>query len=136
MPRWKTTANLLNVKNDGEVWQERWMEGNSLVIPPHPVWTAHREISFNDVYIWEVICETSGLSGVYAAWCPYAEYYIVTQNWSLMAEFSGPNANNNLELYLQANGVDYPKSKTEPIPPEFVNEYFKHVLRGITAHDV
>lgn len=115
MPRWKSTQNLLNVKNDGEVFDENWMnfEKISQYAPPHPKWESDREIRFEDVDIWEVIVEYGGPLGVYAAWCPYEEYYIVMKNWSIVAEFVGWNANKKLEQYLIENDITYPKRKDD-----------------------
>jgi hypothetical protein len=119
MPRWKSSQNLLNVKNDGEVFDENWMNFDSIsqYAPPHPKWNSERPIKFEDVDIWEVILENGGPFGVYAAWCPYEEFYIVMQNWSIVAEFSGWNANGRLEEYLIQLGVSYPKSPDTEIAP-------------------
>lgn len=109
MPRWKTRDNLL-VGNDGEMFDPNWMDRPTMQAPmPHP-WKERRPIRFEDVDIWEVICEFTGLSGVYAAWCPYAEYYVVMQNWTIVAEFDGPNANSDLERYLIKHKIPYPYS--------------------------
>lgn len=109
MYRWKTTANLVGVTADGEVFDENWMDSSVLAMPPHPEWGEQRPPRFEEIDIWEVICEWSGLSGVYAAWCPYAEYYIVMDQWQITEEFAGPNANARLEQYLVANNIPYPK---------------------------
>lgn len=109
MPRWKSTQHLLGVAHDGEVFNENWMDRDTLQMPPHPAWTATRSIRFEDVEIWEVISEWTGLSGVYAAWCPYAEYYIVLDKWRVVAEFDGPQANADLERYLIAHKIPYPR---------------------------
>jgi hypothetical protein len=73
----------------------------------------------DEVDIWEVISEMSGPIGVYAAWQPHAELYIVTCGWRIVQEFSGWNANARLEKYLQANNIPYPKGPDAPVQ-EFV----------------
>jgi hypothetical protein len=108
MPRWKATQHLLGVRHDGEILLEDWADRDTLQMPPSPEWTGSRPIRFEDVDIWEVICEQSGLSGVYAAWCPYAEYYIVMDKWRIVEEFEGPHANARLERYLRRHGIAYP----------------------------
>jgi hypothetical protein len=118
MPRWKTTQNLLSVKNDGEYFDENWMDRNTLFLPPHPKWSAERPIRFEDVDLWEVISEWTGLGGIYAAWCPYAEYYIVMKDWKIIVEFEGYMANERLEQYLISNNIYYPKTDISPTPPE------------------
>lgn len=119
MPRWKSTQQLLFVKYDGEVFDPNWMDYDSVQMPPHPAWTEKRPPRVEEIDIWEVISEWSGLSGVYAAWCPYAELYIVTHNWRIVQEFSGWNANKRLEEFLIANNIPYPKGPDAPTP-EFV----------------
>ena len=73
MPRWKSTQNLIGVKHDGEVFDPNWMDKPEIVMPPSPLWKEKRSPRFEEIDIWEVICEWGGLGGVYAAWCPYAE---------------------------------------------------------------
>lgn len=108
MYRWKATQHLLGPQHDGEVFDANWMDRDTLQMPPSVPWSGNRPIRFEDVDIWEVITEWSGLSGVYAAWCPYAEYYIVMERWSVVAEFDGPDANARLEQYLIAKKIPYP----------------------------
>jgi len=118
MPRWKTTQNLLSVQYDGEHFDENWMDRNTLYLPPNSPWISDRPIRFEDVDLWEVICEWSGLCGVYAAWCPYAEYYIVMDRWKIVAEFEGYMANERLEQYLIEHNIVYPKTDFSPTPED------------------
>ncbi len=110
MLRWKATQHLLGWRQDGEVFDPNWMDYDTVQTPPSVPWSKSRPIRFEDVDVWEVICEESGPIGVYAAWCPYAEYYIVLKFWSIVAEFGGPNANARLEQYLIREGIQYPRS--------------------------
>lgn len=116
MPRWKTTENILNPKMDGEYFEESWMNYDKLSqYAPRPVlWTENRKIRFEDVDLWEVILEIAGPVGVYAAYIPYEEYYIVTSNWNVIAEFEGDKANFKLELFLKNNGIEYPYTSSDP----------------------
>lgn len=111
MYRWKTTKDLLSVN------QEYLPEG----IPPSPKWHGNKPITIEDVDIWEVITEMSGPIGVYAAWCPMDELYIVTNKFKIVAEFSGWNANKRLENYLIANNIPYPKAPDKPVE-EFISK--------------
>lgn len=113
MPRWKTTEQILNVSKDGEFFDENWMNYDSLYqyIPPNPIWKENREIKFEDVSIWEVICEWSGLSGVYASWCPYAHYFIVLENWKIIHEFRGKKGEKMLQKYLKEKKISFSLNK-------------------------
>jgi hypothetical protein len=110
LPRWKTTEQILNLSKDGEFFDENWMNYNSIFqYMPEPLpWDGNRPIRFEDVDLWEVITEMSGPVGVYAAYQPHAEYYIVTQNWRVVTEFEGWMANERLEDFLIANNIPYP----------------------------
>jgi hypothetical protein len=80
MPQFKTTKNIFEDFND-EVWNDNNMDSDKIVLPPSPDWSYDRIMEIEDVEIWEVIIERGGGTAVYAAWCPYAEYYIIRHNW-------------------------------------------------------
>lgn len=107
MPRWKTTEQILNLSKDGEIFDENWMNYNSVYqyLPPNPKWKENRKIKFEDVDVWEVIFEFTGLSGVYAAWCPYSHYFIVTNRWNIIKEFWGIQGEKDLQKYLASFGI-------------------------------
>ena len=124
MPRWKTTEQIINLHKDGEVFDENWMNYKSIFqYRPEPVpWTETRPPRVDEIDIWEVISELSnggGYVGVYGAWQPHAELYVVTYKWRIVQEFSGWNANKRLEEFLIANNIPYPKGPDAPTP-EFV----------------
>lgn len=98
---------------DGEYFDENWMNYNKIsqYAPPIIPWDAPRPIKFEDVDLWEVVTEESngnGLIGVYAAYMPWAEYYIVTHRWTVVAEFEGWKANKRLEEFLIKHNIPYP----------------------------
>ena len=78
MPFFKSTYNILKVVDSDEVFNENWMDSNSIVLPPGKDWDYSRELQIEDIDIWEVIYEAGGGWGVYAAWDPYAEFYLIT----------------------------------------------------------
>ena len=113
MPRWKTTNNILIPSNDGEHFDENWMNYSSIhqYMPPNPLWKENRPIKFEDVDLWEVLFEWSGLSGVYAAWCPYAPYFIVTSKWKIIGEYWGIEGEKKLQQYLTENNINFSLNK-------------------------
>lgn len=128
MPRWKTTEQIINLHKDGEVFDENWMNYDRIFqyMPEPTPWTEQRPPRVDEIDIWEVISEVSnggGFIGVYAAWQPYAELYVVTHRWKIVEEFSGWNANKRIENFLIANGVPYPKGPDSPVP-----EYEKSLI--------
>jgi hypothetical protein len=87
--RFKSTQNIF--KDFGEVFETRWMDSNKIVTPPNPKWDYSRELTIEDVDIWEVLHERGHGVGIYASWCPYAEFYLIRTGWW--------NAPNNIETY-------------------------------------
>jgi hypothetical protein len=120
MPRWKVTEQILNLSKDGEFFDENWMNYDRIwQYAPEPIpWDSTRPIRFEDVDLWEVITEMSGPIGVYAAYQPYDEYYVVTKNWKVWQEFEGWMANERLEQFLINNNIPYPASNKSITPPE------------------
>jgi hypothetical protein len=86
--------------------------------PPIIKWNSKRDIRFEEIDLWEVITEMTGPIGVYAAYMPYAEYYIVTNRRKIVAEFVGWNANKRLEEYLIQNNIPYTQT-----PDQTVSEF-------------
>ena len=132
MPRWKTTENILIPNKDGEYFDENWMNYDSIYqyIPLNPPWEENRLIKFEDVDLWEVIVEWSGLSGVYAAWSPYAHYFIVTDNWKIVGEYWGIDGEKKLQNYLIENNISFSLNKIWVDDEEFIS-YTKNTQNKI-----
>jgi hypothetical protein len=81
MPFFKTTANIL--LSNGEYFDENWMDSDKLILPEFKKWDYKKELDIKDVDIWEVIYEAGGNAGIYAAWSPYAEFYMICPGWNL-----------------------------------------------------
>ena len=84
MPLFKTTKNILEVQDEDELFDPNWMDSNTLVTPPTNDWDYARELKIEDVEVWEVLFEGSGGLGVYAAWRPFAEFYMVTTGFDTL----------------------------------------------------
>lgn len=78
MPFFKTTKNILQTPWEDELWDDNWMDSDKLQLPPKVNWDYSRELKIEDIDIWEVIYQQGGGTGVYAAWSPYAEFYMIT----------------------------------------------------------
>jgi hypothetical protein len=82
MPTFKTTKDIFTTPWEDELWDDNWMDSNKLVLPPQTPWDYARDMGIADVDIWEVIYQASGGIGVYAAWSPCAEFYLITDRFS------------------------------------------------------
>lgn len=74
MPVFKRTEHILT--GSGEHFDPNWMDSDTIVLPPKIEWDYQRELRIEDIYIWEQIIEPWQY-GVYAAWDPYAEFYLL-----------------------------------------------------------
>ena len=86
MPLFKSTYNILKKQDEDEVFNPNWMDSDKLILPPTKTWDYQRELQIEDIDIWEVLYEASGGIGVYAAWSPYAEFYLLTTGWLPLKE--------------------------------------------------
>lgn len=78
MPLFKSTYNILKKPDEDEVFNVNWMDSDKLILPPKTEWTYDREMTIEDVDIWEQLYFRDGGVGVYASWAPYAEFYLIT----------------------------------------------------------
>jgi hypothetical protein len=81
MPIFKSTYNILKKPDEDEVFNPNWMDSDTLILPSHKEWDYGRDMTIDDVDIWEVLYEQGGGIGVYASWLPYAEFYMITIGW-------------------------------------------------------
>ena len=87
MPFFKSTYNILKAPWEDEVFDSNWMDSNTLVLPPTKVWDYKRELQIEDIQIWEQLYYQGGGLGLYAAWEPYAEFYMITKhNFSIIPD--------------------------------------------------
>jgi hypothetical protein len=111
--RFKSTHNIF--KDFGEVFETKWMDSNKVETPPNPAWDYSRELTLEDVDIWEVIYEQGGGVGVYASWCPYAEFYLVRTGWW--------NVPNDIETYYGAGAQEMVQKRMKELNiPFFTNK--------------
>lgn len=102
MPFFKSTYNIFKAPEEDEVFNTNWMDSDKLVLPPTKEWDYSRELKIEDIDIWEVLYEQGGAVGVYAAWCPYAEFYMIRVGWYLESQghgvetYYGPGASKNV----------------------------------------
>lgn len=77
----KTTKNIF--EDFKEYFDPNWMDSNKLILPSNKKWDYKRPMEIEDVNIWEVIYEQGGAIGIYAAYDPYAEFYMIRVGWFL-----------------------------------------------------
>jgi hypothetical protein len=129
MPIFKTTKNILTTPWEDELWDDNWMDSDSLVLPPKIDWDYSRELKIEDVNIWEQIYYQGGGFGIYASWDPYAEFYLVTgHHFTLIPgsieTYYGPEAQKEVIKRAKEMGVELVLSKIW-VEPEDMWKYKK-----------
>ena len=107
MPRFKTTEMIL--KGTEEYFDENWMDTPFLQLPNSNSWDYSRKLNVEDVDIWEVISEISGPTGLYAAWLPYAEFYMITVNHKIDSTYYGKGSDEYAAKRCDELRITYPK---------------------------
>lgn len=107
MPRFKTKYDVF--EGIDELFSEEHAQlNNGVYLPENWSWESNRPITVDDVVIWECLFEQSGSSGIYAAWAPYEEFYIVVEHRVVVREFFGDLARNMLHQYCVENNIPAP----------------------------
>ena len=121
MPFFKSTYNILKRPDEDEVFDPNWMDSDTLKLPKNKEWDYGRQMYIEDVDIWEVLYEQGGGIGVYAAWLPYGEFYMITTGWRplrvdqvindrIIETFYGPGANDQVRLRAAEMGIYLPST--------------------------
>jgi hypothetical protein len=76
----KSTYNIFVKPDEDEVYNNDWANFSKVQYPPNKKWDYKKELTIEDVDIWEQIYYQSGGLGLYASWNPYAEFYMITHH--------------------------------------------------------
>jgi hypothetical protein len=76
MPVYKSNKDIFKTHSE-EVFENRWFDNDVLYVPKTKKWDYKRELKIEDIEVWEVIFEDSWGLGIYAAYEPYAEFYLI-----------------------------------------------------------
>ena len=112
MPFFKTTQNILVNVDQDELHNDNWFDTPFLQLPPNKNWDYSRDLTIEDVNIWEVILQESGRIGVYAAWDPYAEFYMITTGFFNEIEtYQGPKVQKKVQKRMKELGFQFSVKK-------------------------
>jgi hypothetical protein len=109
MPQFKSTYNILIKPWEDELYNSNAFDKPFLELPPNPKWDKKRKMEIEDVDIWEVLYQQGGGTGVYAAWCPYAEFYMVTTKGKIDSTYYGEGSDKYAAKRLDELNIPYPK---------------------------
>jgi hypothetical protein len=118
MPQFKTTKDILKSPWEDELYNENWIDSNTLITPPKKNWDYSRELKIEDIDIWEVLYYEGGGLGLYAAWEPYAEFYLITQRYFSIR-------NNAIETYYGKGAQQAVQKRCKDLGiPVMTNQYW------------
>ena len=85
------------------------VKNQSAQLPPQLDWNYTREPTLKDIDVWEEIYRQPGNIGIYAAWSPYAEFYMIVYELFLgtgyeIETFYGSNAAE--DIFKKAKSLD------------------------------
>ena len=102
----RTTDDILN-----NCWES--VKTDMPASAPTTHWHYIREMEITDVSEWEEIYHQPGNIGIYGAWAPHAEYYIIVhelflENTETIEKFYGVTAGKDLWKRASELGIDLP----------------------------
>jgi hypothetical protein len=68
----KTTADIFNTPS--VVYEDYASKG---ILPPTSNWTYERELTIEEVDLWEIVYDLPCYLSVYASYCPYANFFLL-----------------------------------------------------------
>jgi len=106
----KSTYEIIN-----DPWQQKTDEVVSKV---PPAWPNEKDISIQDVIVWEQIYHQPGNIGIYVAWSPYAEFYLVaydlfTKTSAGLETFIGPDAVVQVQKIASKLNITLPENRIQ-----------------------
>lgn len=110
---WKTTKDILTTPDNDELFDiTKFMDRDSVYFPPTSEWDYSRELTIEDVDIWEVIVDANELS-IFAAWTPYAEFYLVVYGYPVknIETYYGPGSQNKMRRLMKKYGLPWAETK-------------------------
>jgi hypothetical protein len=117
MPLFKTTYNILGPRDQDELFDRNQLDRSTPWLPPSSDWDYAREMQIEDVDVWEILYEAGQGIGVYAAYSPFAEFYMVTTGWlpllqgqryndKIIETYYGAGAQNKVYKRAKELGID------------------------------
>lgn len=109
----RTTSEILAALWDETDFHVGQAQHHYTALPDSQSWLHRDDLTFDQVRIWETLYYKGGVMGMYAAWDPYAEFFIITHNLFLdnpagIEIFYGPGAIRQFYNRAKELGVELP----------------------------
>jgi hypothetical protein len=114
MPQFRTTVEILNRDWDNSAKSEQAYSWSNLPRQIH--WNKDRAPTIEDIETWEEIYYQCGSLGIYGAWSPYVELYVIVHCFYSKKDkgiemYYGPNAGQQVKERAKLFGIDLPINK-------------------------
>lgn len=94
-----------------EVFDYRFSERETRYFPKTKDWDYKRELKVDDIEIWEALYEDNWGLGIYAAYQPYAEFYMIKYASDIgnrvYDTFYGAGAQNKIIQFMVSNNIPF-----------------------------
>lgn len=115
MPLYRTNQDIFKTGGE-EVPEAHWFDNEKVIYTPKKgKWDYKRELRVDDVEIWESIYEDSWGLGIYAAYEPYAEFYMIKYvdhyGLSVLDTFYGPGSQDKIIKFMVENNIPFSTKK-------------------------
>jgi len=106
----KTNKQILDT-----AWDHNTRLGSS-ILPHKELWKNNKPIDIDDILLWEQLYYQEGHVGIYAAWNPYYEFYIIVHNLFLnspagIEKFRGVDASEQVYSRAVELGIELTASE-------------------------
>lgn len=111
MPLFRTNKDIFGDRGE-EAFESRFMDSNVIQMPKNGRWDYNATLQPDRVEIWEVIFEDTWGWGVYAAWEPYAELYMIrmpptNDGTSIFDCYYGQGAHDRVMKFMVENKIPF-----------------------------
>jgi hypothetical protein len=110
MALFRSTKDIYKTYGE-EVYNPNYMDSDTIITPKKGKWDYKRELKIEDVEIWEVLHEDTSGFGIYAAYEPYAEFYMIRNvidhriGTSVYDTYYGAGAQDKILKFMLKNNI-------------------------------
>ena len=109
MPLFRSNKDIFQTAGE-EVAERHWFDYEDVMYTPKiNKWDYKRELKVDDIDIWEAMYEDSWGLGIYAAYRPYAEFYMIKhvdyQGNTVLDTYYGAGAQDRIIKFMVENNI-------------------------------
>ena len=110
MPLFRSNQDIFKTQAC-EVTESSWFDSNKIQVPKTSKWDYKRDLQVDDIEIWEALYEDNWGLGIYAAYQPYAEFYMIKYldhaGISVLDTYYGAGSQNSIMKFMVENNIPF-----------------------------